>query len=513
MIEIVIDPGHGGNRPSGSSTPYGARGPSGTLEKDVNLALARRVSSHLGGLGVALTRDDDCNPSLNERQALASRSRARALLSIHTRAQSEGGDGASIWVHERSEGRSRRMAESIGDELMEAMGMGTTLRAGPLALLRPDALPRDMDACMIEVGALEDTAGERRLRDPAWLDTLGAAIARGVRRHYGLPLALHPGAWGPRSRVGGPVREAHNVPLIPQPTTWGCWAASCAMVKKVEDPQGYYDAYAIAAPLGFESQLETGLTDAEAAKVAGHWGLVVAPDQNWTVDGFAALLHERGPLWVSTLPGGSVHDVCVRGIEGDGTPDGTNVLLNNPLPIGVGATQTITYREFARIYERRARGRNLIIHSARVLNMSLGRRLGGSLRVGPALPGVVQAVVSERPTTGTSTGIAARFGTDDGTISLGSARRVVVWFEVTDSSADLSVICTICDPSVTPSPASVIAQATYDLRGAESVGVDFRQIPANGPITYDMDRVKWTVEVFDNSGRNQRSLYGTVFGI
>lgn len=512
MIEIVIDPGHGGSRPSGNSTPYGARGPSGTLEKDVNLALARRVSAHLDGVGVALTREEDRNPSLGERQALASRSRARALLSIHTRAQGENGDGAAIWVHERSDGRSRRMAEAIGEELSEAMGLGASLRAGPLALLHPDALPRHMDACMVEVGALEEAAGERCLRDPVWLDTLGAAIARGVRRHYGLPLALHPGAWGPPRRVGAPVREVHTVTLIPQPTTWGCWAASCAMVKKTEDPPGYYDAYAIAAPLGYTAQLETGLSDAEAAQVARHWGLVLAPDQNWTVEGFAALLRERGPLWVSTNPAGSVHDVCVSGIEGDGTPEGTSVFIHNPWPIGSGRSQTLTYREFIQIYEPRATGRNLIIHARRAPH-SMGRRLGGTLRPGPAAAGVVLGTVSDRPSNGGYTGFAARFGTDEGSISLGSARRVIVWFEVADPGADLSVVCSIFDPSASPSAGSLIAQAAYDVRGAEAVGVDFRQLPANGPITSSMDGVKWTVEVIDNSGRNQRSLSGTVFGL
>src|SRR5260370_18354872 len=52
---VVIDPGHGGEE-------VGARGPTGALEKDVTLAIARnlraQIVSHLG-LQVFLTRDQD----------------------------------------------------------------------------------------------------------------------------------------------------------------------------------------------------------------------------------------------------------------------------------------------------------------------------------------------------------------------------------------------------------------------------------------------------------------------
>ena len=79
---LVIDPGHGGEE-------LGAQGPRGTLEKDVTLAVARRlrtlVESRLG-LKVFLTREDDRTLALDDRSAFANAHKADVFLSIHANA-------------------------------------------------------------------------------------------------------------------------------------------------------------------------------------------------------------------------------------------------------------------------------------------------------------------------------------------------------------------------------------------------------------------------------------------
>ncbi|MGE3191798.1 MAG: N-acetylmuramoyl-L-alanine amidase, partial [Vicinamibacterales bacterium] len=79
---IVIDPGHGGDE-------TGTTGPGGTLEKNVTLAVARRlrtlIESRLG-LNVYLTREDDRTLSLDDRTAFANSHRADVFLSIHANA-------------------------------------------------------------------------------------------------------------------------------------------------------------------------------------------------------------------------------------------------------------------------------------------------------------------------------------------------------------------------------------------------------------------------------------------
>ena len=76
---MVVDAGHGGE-------DNGARGPKGTLEKQVTLDAARRlkrlVESRLG-VRVVMTRDDDRAVSLDERDAIANNSKADLFLSLH----------------------------------------------------------------------------------------------------------------------------------------------------------------------------------------------------------------------------------------------------------------------------------------------------------------------------------------------------------------------------------------------------------------------------------------------
>ena len=79
---IVLDPAHGG-------TDAGARGES-AVEKDVVLQLARSVRAALErqGYRVVMTRDDDSNPSYDDRAAMANTYRDAVFVSF-TRLQPE----------------------------------------------------------------------------------------------------------------------------------------------------------------------------------------------------------------------------------------------------------------------------------------------------------------------------------------------------------------------------------------------------------------------------------------
>jgi N-acetylmuramoyl-L-alanine amidase len=79
---IVIDPGHGGDE-------EGAKGPGGTIEKDVTLAVARRLKAALEGrlgLRAILTRDADRTIRLDERAAVANNNKADLFISLHANA-------------------------------------------------------------------------------------------------------------------------------------------------------------------------------------------------------------------------------------------------------------------------------------------------------------------------------------------------------------------------------------------------------------------------------------------
>ena len=78
---VVVDAGHGGHDP-------GATGPRHLREKDVTLAMARRLAKRLraAGFEVVLTRNGDRYLPLEERTAIANTAHADLFVSIHANA-------------------------------------------------------------------------------------------------------------------------------------------------------------------------------------------------------------------------------------------------------------------------------------------------------------------------------------------------------------------------------------------------------------------------------------------
>jgi N-acetylmuramoyl-L-alanine amidase len=91
---VAVDAGHGGE-------DTGARGASGVLEKQVNLATARALAEELGkvpGIRAVLTRDDDTFIPLHERYRIAERARADLFISIHANSTPRRGSGSGTEV-------------------------------------------------------------------------------------------------------------------------------------------------------------------------------------------------------------------------------------------------------------------------------------------------------------------------------------------------------------------------------------------------------------------------------
>ncbi|HET7371677.1 MAG TPA: N-acetylmuramoyl-L-alanine amidase [Gammaproteobacteria bacterium] len=81
-IVIAVDAGHGGFDP-------GAHGPDGVLEKDVTLAISRKLAAMIDampGMRAVLTRKDDRYLKLRERTAIARAHHADMFISIHANA-------------------------------------------------------------------------------------------------------------------------------------------------------------------------------------------------------------------------------------------------------------------------------------------------------------------------------------------------------------------------------------------------------------------------------------------
>ena len=212
---IVLDPGHGGD-------DSGATGAKGTLEKDVTLALARRIKGALEarlGARILLTRDADAAVPLDARASLANNNKADLFVSIHASGSvRRSAAGAAVFYAgvERYTADGQRLVESTGT-LMPVFGGGTreidivpwdsaqlhyvaqsavaaqlfeaTLRqAVPMNLRALQQAPlrvlggANMPAVLVEVGYLTNADQEAQLRSGDFQGRLVQAIAEGIVR-------------------------------------------------------------------------------------------------------------------------------------------------------------------------------------------------------------------------------------------------------------------------------------------------------------------------------------------
>ncbi len=200
---VALDPGHGGD-------DVGARGPTGALEKDVSLELARALALLLEeSYRVTLTRGDDYHVPLRQRAAIANQARAQLFISLHTAAGFlHATRGAVIYVHkpvdppvlrpgapegdappvvewrrvqERHETGSRALAQALKPHLANLAGIEDVRIAGaPLAVLEG----ADMPAVLVEVGHITNPATEQRLTSPQDVEALARAIQAGIDTYF-----------------------------------------------------------------------------------------------------------------------------------------------------------------------------------------------------------------------------------------------------------------------------------------------------------------------------------------
>jgi N-acetylmuramoyl-L-alanine amidase len=116
---LMIDPGHGGD-------DQGATGAGGTVEKNLTLAVARRLKAAVEarlGIRVILTRDDDRAVSVNDRTAQANNNKADLFISLHASGSFRPAvTGAAVFLAEFADSAAAR--EALAPERLPAFGGG-----------------------------------------------------------------------------------------------------------------------------------------------------------------------------------------------------------------------------------------------------------------------------------------------------------------------------------------------------------------------------------------------------
>ena len=214
---VVIDPGHGGD-------DVGAQSPIGVTEKEVTLAVARRLARILESRGraVRLTRDGDQSRALTDRTALANRLDATVFISLHANASTVASvagaetyymslDGASdeaaaataalenragssaderspldliLWDLAQAEvlNESSRLALSVQGRLNARLGLRDRgVKQAPFVVLTGATIP----AILVEVGFLSNPTEAQQLTQPESQQQLAEAVAAGVEDFLG----------------------------------------------------------------------------------------------------------------------------------------------------------------------------------------------------------------------------------------------------------------------------------------------------------------------------------------
>jgi N-acetylmuramoyl-L-alanine amidase len=248
-VVIAIDAGHGGQDP-------GAIGRGGTREKDVTLAIARRLAAAINaedGMRAVLIRDGDYFITLGARTRKARQLGADMFISVHADSVlSPQVSGSSVYVlslRGASDEAARWLAESenaadlkggvsldvkddvlasvlldvtqkeaVSDSVEAAASVLTALRsagkvhgtrvrhAGFIVLKSPD-----IPSMLIETAFISNAADERRLRNTSEQQRIAEAIRTGIRNYwYDNP--------PPGTRLAALVASRRNGGALPEQT-------------------------------------------------------------------------------------------------------------------------------------------------------------------------------------------------------------------------------------------------------------------------------------------------------
>ncbi|GGY05383.1 AMIN domain-containing protein [Massilia dura] len=222
MLTVALDPGHGGEDP-------GAIGSRGSREKDIVLAIAKRLKAKLEqhpNMRVMLTRDGDFFVPLNVRVEKARKVDADLFISIHADAfikpsargssvfvlsEKSASSSAARWLANKenqadligganTKGHDPQLASvlfdlsttaqindslKVGKAVLQQIGginklhNGAVERAGFAVLKAPD-----IPSILIETAFISNPEEEARLLDNNYQDQIADAIVKGIRAYF-----------------------------------------------------------------------------------------------------------------------------------------------------------------------------------------------------------------------------------------------------------------------------------------------------------------------------------------
>ncbi|WP_413502290.1 N-acetylmuramoyl-L-alanine amidase AmiB [Serratia proteamaculans] len=291
-VVVAIDAGHGGQDP-------GAIGPNGLKEKNVTIAIARRLQALLDAdpqFKPVLTRNGDYFISVMGRSDVARKQGANVLISIHAdAAPNRSANGASVWVlsnrransemagwleqHEKQSellggagdllansqadpylsqavldlqfGHSQRVGYDVAVKVLQQLqSVGSLHKRRPehasLGVLRSPDIP----SLLVETGFISNSTEERLLGSSAYQEKIAKAIHNGLRSYFlAHPLQADPKVENRPLDVAAAVNSSTTDVSQPAPVVSSAGSSRISgktqihVVKRAETLSGIADSY------------------------------------------------------------------------------------------------------------------------------------------------------------------------------------------------------------------------------------------------------------------------------
>jgi N-acetylmuramoyl-L-alanine amidase len=219
---IAVDAGHGGEDP-------GATGPGGTHEKNVTLAIARKLKKLIDAepdMRAVMTRKGDYFVPLHTRVLKARAAKADIFVSIHADScphfcDAQGSSVFALSEHGATSAMARWLAKSENDsdliggihlnasepylkrtllDLSQTVTIADSLKLGTDVLTQLDSIGAlhksnveqagfavlkapDIPSILVETAYISNRTGERRLNNPSYQEKLAKAILAGLNKY------------------------------------------------------------------------------------------------------------------------------------------------------------------------------------------------------------------------------------------------------------------------------------------------------------------------------------------
>ena len=153
---------------------------------------------------------------------------------------------------------------------------------------------------------------------------------------------------------------SNTVELIAQDKSNACWIASSSMMEtwktgihfSLTDTLTILDGSGTSFTNIYDNNGGLAFTDIQ--KITSILDLTSLPPACYTIEYLTSIL-DFSPLMAVIMFSSSsmvAHMIVITGISGDGTPEGTVLSINDPLPLNNGNTYTIAFNDFINKFEQ-----------------------------------------------------------------------------------------------------------------------------------------------------------------